>query len=370
MENWQNLPKNQDDNETIEGAIDRKIAEHMANIDAHVLEGQSLQSHKSALVIDHLARSIVGDKINAIFTVLKPMVTGAVATYSFNYPECTLSIEGAEFEVNELIDRYLVIYTGVDAEMNYQIISNTATTLTIFMEEENGLALGDTVGITKAIFHSEDMMWALMSDRINAYNGEVATYGGVGSTIEIDLDVERIQIIGTKQQSGGMFNLYIDGVLDSVVDTYASAEFGRVLLYEKVFGTSANRTFKIEVLAENNALSSGNDVEINGFDANGVIYFNSLQFSIWTSRKTATTNSSGAVNFWIDVPQEYQIVALIGNQHSRSLNQTEAQPQLYYEPLNGQNVVRLLKGVANTSYTVQTTFLVALKDNPLAVVGA
>lgn len=60
---WGMLPKNQEDPETIEEAIDRKIGEHNANAEAHLAEGQSLQSHKAAEIIDHLIHSVQLDNL-------------------------------------------------------------------------------------------------------------------------------------------------------------------------------------------------------------------------------------------------------------------------------------------------------------------
>lgn len=63
IENWGNLPKSQIDNETIESAIKRLIQAHCNDVNAHLEEGQSLYSHKASEIIDHLAFSIVSDKI-------------------------------------------------------------------------------------------------------------------------------------------------------------------------------------------------------------------------------------------------------------------------------------------------------------------
>lgn len=60
---WGGLPKAQNDNELIEEAITRRIREHNADETSHLLPGQSLQSHKASEIIDHLALSIVSDKI-------------------------------------------------------------------------------------------------------------------------------------------------------------------------------------------------------------------------------------------------------------------------------------------------------------------
>lgn len=61
--NWGDLTKNQVDPETIEQAIERIIEQHNNNEEAHLDTGQSLQSHKASEIIDHLAESIVADKI-------------------------------------------------------------------------------------------------------------------------------------------------------------------------------------------------------------------------------------------------------------------------------------------------------------------
>lgn len=63
IENWGALQKSATDDETIEQAIDRLIAVHEADAEAHQGAGESLQNHKSDTVIDHPAESVVNDKI-------------------------------------------------------------------------------------------------------------------------------------------------------------------------------------------------------------------------------------------------------------------------------------------------------------------
>jgi len=65
---WEHLAKNSEDSETIEEAIQRIVDEHNDDSEAHLNEGQSLQSHKASDIIDHLAKSIITDKI-AKFTI-------------------------------------------------------------------------------------------------------------------------------------------------------------------------------------------------------------------------------------------------------------------------------------------------------------
>lgn len=63
MDTWGMLPKSQTDSETIEQAITRLISEHNDDPTAHVSPGQSLDNHRLSDVIDHLAGSILADKI-------------------------------------------------------------------------------------------------------------------------------------------------------------------------------------------------------------------------------------------------------------------------------------------------------------------
>jgi len=60
---WGLLTKSQTDSEKIESAIARLITEHNDDEGAHLEVGQALQSHKAAEIIDHLAGSIIADKI-------------------------------------------------------------------------------------------------------------------------------------------------------------------------------------------------------------------------------------------------------------------------------------------------------------------
>lgn len=61
--NWGPLPKASDDPTTIDEAIAIALQAHNDDPDAHLGTGQSLQSHRVNEIIDHLALSIVNDKI-------------------------------------------------------------------------------------------------------------------------------------------------------------------------------------------------------------------------------------------------------------------------------------------------------------------
>ena len=74
LQNWGGLQKSATDDETIEEAINRLIAVHLADESAHLGASESLQTHKSASVIDHPADSVVTDKVPD-YSVLKEKLT-------------------------------------------------------------------------------------------------------------------------------------------------------------------------------------------------------------------------------------------------------------------------------------------------------
>jgi hypothetical protein len=63
VETWGMMPKNSEDPEKIEEAIDRLVEAHNDDPDSHLEEGQSLRSHRASDIIDHRAESVVEDKI-------------------------------------------------------------------------------------------------------------------------------------------------------------------------------------------------------------------------------------------------------------------------------------------------------------------
>ncbi len=63
IQSWGSLQKSTEDDETIEQAIARLIAEHESDSESHLGVGESLEAHKTANVIDHPADSVVSDKI-------------------------------------------------------------------------------------------------------------------------------------------------------------------------------------------------------------------------------------------------------------------------------------------------------------------
>jgi len=73
---WGLLEKSLVDDETIEEAINRLIQAHDDDETAHLETGQSLQSHKASEIIDHIARSIVPDKLRFRIFSVSPTTDG------------------------------------------------------------------------------------------------------------------------------------------------------------------------------------------------------------------------------------------------------------------------------------------------------
>lgn len=62
---WESIPKSQSDPQTITEAVAAGIAVHDADPDAHMAELASLEAHRDSEIIDHLAESVVNDKLAA-----------------------------------------------------------------------------------------------------------------------------------------------------------------------------------------------------------------------------------------------------------------------------------------------------------------
>lgn len=63
VETWGEMPKSQDDNQTVEERIAELIAAHNDDPESHLGDTGSLHSHKTSEIIDHEAKSIINDKI-------------------------------------------------------------------------------------------------------------------------------------------------------------------------------------------------------------------------------------------------------------------------------------------------------------------
>src|SRR3990167_2052179 len=89
VETWGQLDKSQVDSEKVEAAIARLIAEHEADPDSHLGAGESLEAHRASEVMDHMAGSVLADKLQAggliLFTTFETLapfnINGTVNKY-------------------------------------------------------------------------------------------------------------------------------------------------------------------------------------------------------------------------------------------------------------------------------------------------
>lgn len=88
QQTWETIPKSQDDNSLITDAIADAIDDHNNDVDAHLGDNQALKSHRAAVIIDHLAESVVNDK-------LKPNARTYVAIVDNDSPADYDNIEDA-----------------------------------------------------------------------------------------------------------------------------------------------------------------------------------------------------------------------------------------------------------------------------------
>lgn len=110
---WGLLQKSQTDSETIESAINRLIAVHESDPEAHLGEGDSLQSHKSYEIIDHVARSIVLDKFMEYQKWDFPFesVNAYIKTVPHN-ASITPSVQALSFKQSSTVNDVVNMYVG------------------------------------------------------------------------------------------------------------------------------------------------------------------------------------------------------------------------------------------------------------------
>ena len=103
METWGDLPKSQVDATTIDEEIDDKIQDHLDDPDAHIEDGQSLKSHKASEIIDHLAKSIVEDKIDDGAISSRCITTDQIIAKDFRTAEDVgATVDGVKFDSDGL----------------------------------------------------------------------------------------------------------------------------------------------------------------------------------------------------------------------------------------------------------------------------
>ena len=144
---WGMMAKNQIDPEKIEEAITRLIAKHEADPEAHLGAGESLQSHRASEIIDHVAESIVEDKIS------EDAVT----------PQKIILLAGLLAELSNMADfedfSSYVTGTGSTTKMLRQSIINTGPTAnsiaSVYRQMNLGVAFSPNMRFAWRIYWNE-----------------------------------------------------------------------------------------------------------------------------------------------------------------------------------------------------------------------
>jgi hypothetical protein len=111
VQTWGSLPKAQDNAQTVDEQIDAKIADHEADPSAHLGDDESLTSHRASEIIDHVAKSIVNDKIIEVaraYTAILKVPTTQASNYFFpavQYEEDPLVVVSPSKTIPEILGR-------------------------------------------------------------------------------------------------------------------------------------------------------------------------------------------------------------------------------------------------------------------------
>lgn len=225
-ETWSNLPKSQDDNETIEEAINRLIQNHDDDSNAHLDSGQSLQSHKASSIIDHLATSIVADKIGdhevptlkrdfdrlEIQTALgdlNPFETTTSEYGSISAELASLRIETMEGSGNYGMIEAEAYATGMGVDYNKNPEFRTVFMLDAYTSDEKiHLVAGDGPN------GNENFGFRATDDKLYAIHSQVS--GGTTteySTEILTLSADTWYDVNAIYTSGSKIEFYVDGTL-------------------------------------------------------------------------------------------------------------------------------------------------------------
>jgi hypothetical protein len=161
---WGLLSKSLVDAETIEEAIVRLITAHNNDEEAHLGEGQALQSHKASEIIDHAALSIVTDKIKD-FNITPELFASLANWRTF---EC-------KFESVDNWDFFTGSGASYSTALGYVHLILPATSGSYVSMVGSGLMPSSG---KKVIFNAQLMFWGP-----NIEAGNFTLYAGCGSTI-------------------------------------------------------------------------------------------------------------------------------------------------------------------------------------------
>lgn len=238
---WGLLPKAQDDPTTIDEAISAAIAAHEADPEAHLGDGESLQSHRQNAVVDHPQGSILGDK----FTNQDFVFTPSFESFD-NWDKAGATVQaqpgGLKLGTANTTNAVAYLYAGADyvpvaygpsistTMQAVLALSSTSDILAYFLAGSNQL-VNETPGV------------GFKFENGNVYGVEAYHSGGsyhentvsLGTYAANAFHLYRVQVV----PADGKAYFYVDGALvDSL--TLHSDDAGGLALMSYYIKTSAN----------------------------------------------------------------------------------------------------------------------------------
>lgn len=219
-ETWGLIPKSQEDNQTINEAINEAIAAHEADSDAHLGSGESLETHRSSEVIDHLADSVVNDKLPDNFFSQRVYFPNFQSLDVFDYTTGRVSMGfdcirlTTNTTLNDRAYAYLKNSPYLSLDFSQDIVLIFSYDLRVFNTQEAYVGMGDW---------GEDFDEGFVGFKIvdGVLHGICAISSSGASTItEISgIDPTEKHDYRIEHYSGDHVDFYIDGVLVLTIDT-------------------------------------------------------------------------------------------------------------------------------------------------------
>lgn len=245
---WGDLLKSQADGETIEQAIARIVIEHKADETAHLATGESLQSHKAAEIIDHLAQSIVQDKLSKSF--FSPYLLHgsfqSLDAFRVSAYGIALSLDGVALWTNTSLNNLASISSAGNTDQD--LIYNDDPILEIPVQIKIGgtyeayFGLGDRAGWYDEYFCGFKVVDGALWARMYSVGIEIERLVSISGITVTNYNVYRIEY-----EHGVGAKFYVNGVYKATI-AYADLDNeNSAVLYTSIKTTQANMGAEILV---------------------------------------------------------------------------------------------------------------------------
>lgn len=224
MEVWGDKPESQISPRLILEAIADLIANHNDDPDAHLEEGQSLQSHKASEIIDHLANSIVSDKLEEW---IEMSAVGNFERKDFHWITLFESLDGYFKTGTPVASASGVYFETTDVVNNIQAISKTLDAFVFPLSWDKNRRVRTLVLFENDSEQEINIFCGLSNPTDNHIGFKVIDdilYGSVGNgsaetTLElmsIGVDYYSLEVVFT---AGVQAEFFVDGVSQGVIDS-------------------------------------------------------------------------------------------------------------------------------------------------------